>query len=112
MTSNIVQHPKCGIMREAEIERSVSDNPEAEVLKEAIYDAVDAYVKFLDRHGLICEYGKDPDDPDFPRLKAQALVVTADFGDGIGGVEIALKDGALDRVYGGGVNPDPSGFDA
>ena len=26
------------------------------------------------------------------------------------GIEIQLKDGALDRVYGGGVNPDPAGF--
>ncbi len=112
MSDNVVQHPRRGLMTEAKIERALADSPEAEVLKEVIYDAVDAYVKFLDRHGLIWEYGHDPDDPYFPRLKAEALVVTADFGDGNGGVEIELKGGALDRVYGDGVNPDPSGFDA
>jgi len=35
----------------------------------------------------------------FPRLKAQALVVTLDYGDGNNAVDITLKDGALDRVY-------------
>jgi len=49
---------------------------------------------------------------DFSRMKAQALVVTLDYGDGNGGVEIVLKDGALDRLFGDGVNPDPYGFDA
>ena len=33
--------------------------------------------------------------------------LTLDYGR-CRGIEIRLKDGALDRVYGGGVNPDPS----
>ena len=42
-------------------------------------------------------------------MKAQALVITLDYGR-CTGIEIQLKDGALDRVYGNGVNPDPAGF--
>ena len=48
-------------------------------------------------------------DPDWPRMKAQALVITLDYGL-CRGIEIQLKGGALDRVYGNGVNPDPAGF--
>jgi hypothetical protein len=42
-------------------------------------------------------------------MKAQALMVTVDYGR-MNGIDITLKDGALDRVYGNGVNPDPFGF--
>jgi hypothetical protein len=42
-------------------------------------------------------------------MKAQALVVTFDYGK-YSGIEIWLKDGAIDRVYGTGVNPDPEGL--
>jgi Zn-finger nucleic acid-binding protein len=42
-------------------------------------------------------------------MKAQALVIILDYGR-CRGIEIQLKDGALDRVYGNGVNPDPAGF--
>jgi hypothetical protein len=45
-------------------------------------------------------------------LKAQAIVVTLDFGDGCNAIDISLKDGALNRVYGDGVNRDPCGRDA
>ena len=38
-------------------------------------------------------------------MKVGALVVTKDYGREY----ITLKDGALDRVYGNGVNPDPYG---
>jgi hypothetical protein len=40
-------------------------------------------------------------------LKAQALVVTLDYGDGDNAVDIELKNGPLDRLYGDGVDPDP-----
>jgi hypothetical protein len=63
----------------------------------------------LEREGLIWEFGVDPCDPDWPRMKAQALVITLDYGR-CTGIEIQLKDGALDRVYGNGMNPDPRGF--
>jgi hypothetical protein len=106
--NNIVEHPKRALMTEAKIERALSDSPEAEALQEDILRAVRAYVDFLDRHNRIWEDGSDdPDAP--PRLKAQALVVTADFGDGDNAIDISLKDGPLDRVYGEGVNPDPWG---
>jgi hypothetical protein len=98
-------------MAEAEFESEIVESPEAEVLQEAIFKAVQVYSDFLERHGLIWEYGLDPDYPDLARLKAQALVVTLDYGD-CSSFEIKLKDGAFDRVYGDGVNPDPWGFDA
>ena len=44
-------------------------------------------------------------DPDGPRLKA--LVTTLDYGDGANAVDIMLKGGALDRVYGEGMDPNP-----
>ena len=113
MTGNIVRHPHHGLMAEAEYERRVVDSAEAEKLKDAIYDAVGAYSDFLDRHGLIWE-GIDPDsipsNPDgMPRMRASALVVTADYVEHYGTIDITLKDGACDRVYGDGVNPDPYG---
>ena len=77
----------------------------AEVLRDRIFDAVDAYSQFLERHDLI--WG-DYDDPAGPRLKAQALVVTHDYGRA-NGIDITLKEGALDRVYGNGRNPDYEG---
>jgi hypothetical protein len=40
-------------------------------------------------------------------LKAQALVVTLDYGDGDNAVDIKLKNGPLDRLHGDGVDPDP-----
>jgi hypothetical protein len=107
MSDHIVQHPHRNLMAEAKQKRSLIDSPEAEKLKNAIFDAVDAYSDFLDRQGLIFEDRADPDD--LPRLKASALVVTKFYGEHYGTTDITLKDGACDRVYGNGVNPDPFG---
>ena len=112
MRDNVIPHPKRGLMTEAKLESEIAESLEAKVLQERIYNAVKAYSDYLERHGLIWEYGHDLDDADLPRLKAQALVVTLDYGDGIDCIDITLKDGALERVYGEGVNPDPWGFDA
>ena len=106
--SDVVSHPHRDLMAEAKHERSVVDRPEAEKLKGAIFDAVNAYSDFLEQQGLIFEFSVDPDD-DCPRLKATALVVTRHYGDHFGTTDITLKDGACDRVYGNGVNPDPYG---
>lgn len=111
MSDNVVPHPKRGLMKEANMEREIAGSPEALALQQEVYKAVKAYSDFLERHGLIWEYGCDP-DPDFPRMKAQALVVTLDYGDPDGPIDISLEDGGLDRVYGDRINPDPSGYDA
>jgi hypothetical protein len=106
---NVVQHPKRGLMMDAKIQRELINSPEADGLHEAIFKAVQAYVDFLHHHNMIWDDGPNPDPP---RLKAQALVVTVDFGEDPGTIDISLKDSALDRVYGDGVNPDPFGRDA
>ena len=108
--SKIVAHPKRGLMIEANIEYELSHSPEAEALQEAIISAVRAYADFLENHGLIWEDG--PDRELVSRLKATALVVTYDWADDYGTIDISLKDGALHRVRGDGVNPDPLGRDA
>jgi hypothetical protein len=105
MSSNVIPHPYHDLMAEAKRERKIVDSAEAEVLRDRIVDAVDAYSQFLERHDLI--WG-DYDDPAGPRLKAQALVVTHDYGRA-NGIDITLKEGALDRVYGNGRNPDYEG---
>jgi len=99
-------HPYRELLREAERERDVVDSPEGKALQEVIFNAVTVYSDYLDRHGLIFDRG---DSDDFPRLKAQALIVTIDYGIDPGMVDISLKDGALDRVRGNGINPDPEG---
>ncbi len=43
------------------------------------------------------------------RLKASALIVTINYGYDPGTIDIMLKNGAWDRVYGNGTNPDPEG---
>jgi hypothetical protein len=91
------------IETEAKIERAVIDSPEAERLKADIFRTMMAYVDFLRERNLLW------DDDDYPRMKASALVASYDFGRDV--VEIYLKDGALDRVYGDRVNPDPWGRD-
>jgi hypothetical protein len=97
------------LMREAEYERSITESPEADVLTDAICSTMSAYIRFLDRHGLVWET-EPRDNPDrIPRMRASALVVTADFGEHYGSYEIVLKNGAVDRVYGSGHNPDPYG---
>jgi hypothetical protein len=102
MTMN--KDPYLELMAAAEHERTVSDSAEGEALRDAVCEAVRAYSDFLDRHGLVWVF-----DSDWPRLKARALVITLDYGEGMGGIEFVLKDGAVDRVYGDGRNPDPEG---
>jgi hypothetical protein len=94
-------------MDEARREREVADSAEAQAFINEIHKAVVAYLRFLERNGLIWGFGTHPSDDDWPRLKAQALIITFDFGRDE--FDISLKDGALDRVYGNGVNPDPEG---
>lgn len=95
--SNVVNHPACALMAEAEAERAIADTPEAEALQRAIFDAVRAYYKYLDRHGLFY-------DADRELVRASGLNV---FCDMCGNVETVLKDGPLDRCYGNGMDPDP-----
>jgi hypothetical protein len=106
MINKVASHPHRDLLAEAQHEREVADSREAQALQAAIYKAVFAYSGFLEDRGVIWEDGVDPGD--WPRLKAQALEVTFDYGK-YDGVNIRLKDGALDRVYGNGMNPDPDG---
>ena len=92
---NIVKHPHHDLLAEANREREVAQSPEGQALLNALRDAAAAYWDFLFRNDLIYE-----DD----RLKATALVVTVTL---CGTIDFKLKDGALDRVYGNGQNPDP-----
>ena len=109
MSDNVVSHPHRDLMAEAKREREVADSAEGQILQQAICKAVNAYSEFLEREGVIWQFGVDPADPNWPRMKAQALVITLDYGR-CSGIEIQLKDGALDRAYGNGLNPDPAGF--
>jgi hypothetical protein len=88
----------------AKREREIVNSPEAQALQKAICKAVQAYSDFLDRHGLIWW---DSDDGERPRMMAQALVITADYGADYGTIDFTLKDGALDKLYGDGTDPDP-----
>jgi hypothetical protein len=108
---NVMPHPKRALMIEATFEKEIAESPEAKPLQDAIIRAVQDYSDFLERHGLIWEDRPTDADPFNMRLKAQALVVTLNYGEG-DILDIELKDGALDRVYGDGVNPDPYGSDA
>jgi hypothetical protein len=103
MSDLIVPHPYRELLAEAQREREVVDGPEGQALLNAVFDAVGAYSDFLERHGLIWEDSPD----DLPRLKAQALVITVDYGRVY--TNVTLKDGAIDRVYGNGTNPDIEG---
>ena len=93
---NIVKHPHHDLLAEAKREREVAKSPEGQALRDALMDAAGAYWDFLERNHLVYE-----DD----RVKATALVVTVTLC----GTDVTLKDGALDRVYGNGQNPDPDG---
>jgi hypothetical protein len=88
------------LMAEARRERAAVESGEGQALLAKVIGAVGAYSSFLDRQGLIWSGG---------RLKADALVVALDYGAGGNPIDVALKGGALDRVYGDGVNPDPFG---
>jgi hypothetical protein len=89
------------LITEAEKERDIVDRPEAVALRDAIFKAVDSYVEYLDQRGLVWDW----DNPDDPRLKAQALIVEMKL-DGPDGytTDIYLKGGAFDRFYGAGVD--------
>ena len=94
---NVTKHPYQVLMAEAARARELAKSPESQVLLRALMDAASAYWDFLDSNGQIFE-----DE----RVKATALVVTVELG---GTVDVTLKDGPLDRVYGNGQNPDPYG---
>ena len=68
---------------------------------DALTDAARAYWDFLDRNALIDEVTANGEI----RIKASALAVTVTFDE----IDVILKDGACDRVYGNGQNPDPCG---
>jgi hypothetical protein len=98
MTDRIV-HPYHDLMAEAKREREVADSPEGQALLDTIFKAVRAYSEFLERQGLIWDLTAD-----VPRMKATALVVIDDYN--MFDQRVTLKDGAVDRVYGNGTNPD------
>jgi len=104
MTKDVVTHPHRDLMAEAELERDVVESQEAQALQTEIFRAVRAYSTFLEEQGLV--WGNEEE---CLRMKAQALVITFDYGN-CDRFEIALRGGALDRVYGNGVNPDPDGL--
>jgi hypothetical protein len=108
VTDNMPEHPHAALLREAQREREICDSPKAQALLEAVFSAVKAYSDFLERNDLI--WVPDAGSAFEMRLKAQALVVTVDYGVCPGGtIDVTLKDGAIDRVYGNGKNPDPDG---
>jgi hypothetical protein len=98
MSNSVVFHPHRELMAEAQREREVISSPEGQALLDRVLETVRAYSEFLEQHGLIWE----------SRLKASSLVITHDYGAG-DVLDVCLKDGALDRVYGNGTNPDPLG---
>lgn len=81
---------------QAKIERELVHSPEAEALQRKICDAVLDYSHLLESRGLIW----DEENGDYGGLKAQALVITLDFGDGNQAVTITLSGGALDPFRG------------
>jgi hypothetical protein len=103
--SSVVPHPYRALMAEAQRERELADSPQGQALLDEVFKAVRAYSDFLDEHGLIWDEGRPGS---LGRLKASALVITVDYG-GYQDIDVRLKDGALDRVYGSGTNPDPEG---
>jgi hypothetical protein len=95
MTDDVIEHPQHTLMLEARHERKVVYSPEADILKNAIFDSVRAYSDFLQNKGLV--WVDDADSPFESRMKAQALVVTCSYCiDPHGTIDINLKDGALD----------------
>jgi hypothetical protein len=104
MGDNVVAHPYRELMAEAQREREILDTPEAWALQCAIWKAVSDYEDFLAQHDLLWDEDESVDV--MPRFKATALVITSHFS---GGCEIMIKDGAIDRVFSNGTNPDPYG---
>jgi hypothetical protein len=97
--SNVVNHPAAALMTEAKKEREIADTTEAQALQEAIFTAVRAYYDYLDRNGLFYDAERE-------LVRASALRVICDM---CGSVGIILDDGAIDRRYGDGEDPDPFG---
>jgi hypothetical protein len=93
-----INHPSA-LMAEAKREREVVDTAEAQALMAAIFRAVSTYRDYLDCHGLFY-------DDDRELMLASGLRVTCDIN---GEMEIILKDGPIDRLYGDGEDPDPFG---
>ena len=79
-------------------ERQVADLPEAQVLIHAICEAMRAYWDYLERSGVLFT------DEEYPQAKCDALVATMPMGE-YGTIDIALKGGALDRLYEDGEKP-------
>lgn len=103
--AKVIAHPYQAAMTEAERERAIADTPEAIGMVAAIMTAVRAYMDYLDKHDMF--FQDDPDYPDHdPVTVSEALVVTAHP---LFGIDISLKNGPLQRVYGLGVDPDPDG---
>ena len=96
---SITKHPHHDLMAEAKREREVVESREGQALLNALTDAAIAYYDFLDRNALISDVTADGE----LRIKASALVVTVTLD---GTIDVTLKDGACDRVYGNGQNPD------
>jgi hypothetical protein len=94
----VVDHPAAALMAEVRAERAIVETPEATALIRAIFKAVSDYWDYLDGHGLMYDCERD-------LMRASALHITHD----VNGCEIALKDGAIDRRYGDGEDPDPWG---
>jgi hypothetical protein len=107
MTDNVIEHPHSALLWEAERERAIVDSSEGQALQKAVFEAVGAYSNFLERNNLVWVY--EDDSALYIRLKASALAVTVDYRGADRSIDITLKDGALDRVYGNGKNPDPDG---
>ena len=98
---NITRHPNYDLMAEAKRELEVVESRQGQALLDARTDAARAYWDFLDRNALIDEVTANGEI----RIKASALAVTVTFDE----IDVILKDGACDRVYGNGQNPDPCG---
>lgn len=93
---NVVDYTAAALMREVETERSVAARPEATALIENVCRSISDYWDYLDRHGLIYDGKRD-------LMRASALHVIFDGY----GWDIVLKNGAIDRQFNGGEDPDP-----
>jgi hypothetical protein len=103
--SEVAAHPYREAMAEAKRELAIVNTPEAEAMLEAILTAVQRYTDYLDQSGLF--YKDDPEDPDdMPIEVSTALVVTSHP---CLGIDVILKNGPCQRVYGFGTDPDPDG---
>lgn len=104
--SEVVVHPYQEAMVEAKRELAIARAPEAEAMLEAILTAIQHYTDYLDREGLFYKYEHPEDPDDMPIVVSEALVITSHpcFG-----IDIILKNGPCQRVYGFGTDPDPDG---